>query len=90
MSVGAPFYLVLNNTNLKYDFSDFELQNRICGSAGCNDDSLNAQILLWSLQSETTYVAAPSQSWIDDYFAWATGEIKNKMWVLKNVSYVSF
>lgn len=73
LSVGAPFYIVLNNTDRGYDFSDLDLQNRICGSAGCDDDSLNAQILLWSLQSDLTYVAAPSQSWIDEYFGWSTG-----------------
>ena len=28
---------------------------------------------MWSLQSETTYVAAPCQSWIDEYFSWVTG-----------------
>lgn len=28
--------------------------------------------MLWSLQSETTYIASPAQSWIDDYFTWLT------------------
>ena len=46
------------------------LQNRICGTSGCDADSLQAQIKLWSLQSNVTYVASPAQSWIDDYFAW--------------------
>ena len=45
-------------------------QNRICGTSGCDADSLQAQIKLWSLQSNVTYVASPAQSWIDDYFAW--------------------
>jgi hypothetical protein len=28
------------------------------------------QILLWSLQSEKTYISTSAQSWVDDYFSW--------------------
>lgn len=72
LSVGPPFYVVLNSSNLQYDFSKSDLQNRICGTSGCNPDSLQATIKLWSLQSNVTYIASPAQSWIDDYFSWLT------------------
>ena len=70
LSVGPPFYVVMNTSDLQYDFTDTELQNKVAGSFGSNADSLQATILLWSKESNTTYVATPAQSWIDDYFAW--------------------
>ena len=70
LSVGPPFYVVVNSSSLQYDFTNEKLQNRICGTSGCDADSLQAQIKLWSLQSHKTYIASPAQSWIDDYFAW--------------------
>ena len=52
LSVGPPFYIVINNTkSLKgkgYDFSDFKLQNRICGGQGCDVDSLQIQVSSWN------------------------------------------
>ncbi len=34
LSVGPPFYITLNTTELQYDFSDTDLQNKIAGSYG--------------------------------------------------------
>ncbi len=48
MSVGPPVYFVLNSTGPGFDYSDPKVQNRICGGQGCNPDSVNAQIKLWS------------------------------------------
>ena len=51
LSVGPPFYIVINNTRVKegpdvgFDFSQYELQNKICGGEGCNQDSLQAQVI---------------------------------------------
>ncbi len=59
---------MVNSTNL--DYSNLDVQNGLCGGQGCNADSLQAQVKLWSLQSNTTYVATPSQSWVDDYVSW--------------------
>jgi len=67
LSVGPPFYVVLRG---QVDYTDRDVQNRICGSSGCDADSLQAQIKLWSKQSNVTYVASPAQSWLDDYFEW--------------------
>ena len=50
LSVGPPFYIVVNNTKagtgkgMGFDFSNYELQNRICGGEGCDSDSLQAQV----------------------------------------------
>ena len=70
LSVGPPFYVVLNTESLRFDLTDPMLQNKVCGSSGCDPDSLQAQVKLWSRQSNVTYVASPAQSWIDDYFDW--------------------
>jgi Niemann-Pick C1 protein len=51
LSVGPPFYIVINNTRVKegpdfgFDFSKFEYQNMICGGQNCNQDSLQATVL---------------------------------------------
>ena len=70
LSVGPPVYFVVNNTGLEIDFADTDIQKRLCGSSNCYSDSLANQIKLWGDQSNVTYIATASQSWIDDYLAW--------------------
>ena len=70
LSVGPPVYFVVNNTALDIDFADKDIQNRLCGSSFCNEDSLANQIKLWGDQPNVTYIATGSQSWIDDYLGW--------------------
>lgn len=48
LNVGPPVYYVVKGG---YNYSTAENQNKICGTAGCNPDSLNAQIYTASLQS---------------------------------------
>ncbi len=72
LSVGPPFYIVLNSSSLGFDLTNPVLQNKVCGSSGCDADSLQSQIKQWSKQPDVTYVASPAQSWIDDYFEWLT------------------
>ena len=70
LSVGPPVYFVVNNTNLQLDFANTTAQNRICGGQGCDPDSLQSQIKLWSKEPNVTFIGSPAQSWIDDYFGW--------------------
>ena len=56
LSVGPPFYIVVNSTNLKFDYSNETLRNRICGSYGCNNDSLQNIVTLWSKVPATTRI----------------------------------
>ncbi|XP_072168753.1 NPC intracellular cholesterol transporter 1-like [Diadema setosum] len=67
MKVGPPVYFV---TTEGYYFPSQEGQNRVCGGAGCNSDSLTQQIYYASLISEKTYIAQSTSSWMDDYFDW--------------------
>ena len=69
LSVGPPFYIVVNSTNLKFDFAELESRNKMCGSYGCNEDSLQNTVALWSKVANKTYVASPAFSWVDDYDA---------------------
>ena len=62
LSVGPPFYIVINSTNLKFDYADPKIRNRICGSFGCNNDSLQNLIGLWSKVPETTYIGNVSEN----------------------------
>jgi hypothetical protein len=44
LSVGPPFYIVLNNTGKDgFDLGNKTLRNRVCGSVGCDDTSLQSQ-----------------------------------------------
>ena len=36
--VGAPVYFVMNNPQYPYQLKNF--QNKVCGSSGCDNDSL--------------------------------------------------
>ena len=54
----------------RLDFSTEDVQNKICGGQGCNADSLQSQIKLWSKVPSVTYIGSPAQSWLDDYFGW--------------------
>ena len=71
LSVGPPVYFVINNTDGQLDLTNKNIQNRICGGQGCDQDSLQSQIKLWSKEPNITYIGSPAQSWIDDYFGWS-------------------
>lgn len=68
LSIGPPTYFVLKGG---LTFSTTHDQNLICGGLNCNLDSLSIQIYTSSKIPETTYIARPSSSWIDDYFDWS-------------------
>jgi hypothetical protein len=63
-------FFTIQNIFFRLDFSSEEVQNKICGGQGCNSDSLQSQIKLWSKVPEVTYIGSPAQSWLDDYFGW--------------------
>lgn len=66
--VGVPVYFVLKDG---YNFTDYNMQNKICSHLGCNKDALLIQLKLASQIPNRTYIAVPSSAWIDDYFEWS-------------------
>jgi Niemann-Pick C1 protein len=69
LSIGPPTYFVLKGG---LNYSTIHDQNLVCGGLHCNADSLSTQIYISSKLPETTYIARPASSWIDDYFDWTT------------------
>lgn len=53
------------------NFSKTDHQNLICGGQYCNKDSLSTQVYIASKSPNSTYIARPASSWIDDYFDWS-------------------
>ncbi|GFR76672.1 niemann-Pick C1 protein, partial [Elysia marginata] len=68
LSVGAPVYFVVEDG---YDYSTYNSQNKICGVAGCDVDSLVEQAHTAAL-TNNSYIAEPVSSWLDDFFVWST------------------
>lgn len=68
LSIGPPTYFVLKGG---LNFSSASDQNLVCGGLYCNSDSLSTQLFISSKLPESTYIARPGSSWIDDYFDWS-------------------
>lgn len=68
LSIGPPMYFVLKSG---LNFSNTAHQNLICGGQYCNIDSMSTQIYIASKTPESSYIARPASSWIDDYFDWS-------------------
>nr|CAD7589718.1 unnamed protein product [Timema genevievae] len=69
LSMGPPVYFVVKSG---VNFSSSTVQNMVCGSAGCNSDSLSAQLSTAVLKSSETYLIRTPSSWLDDFFDWST------------------
>ncbi|KRT84519.1 Hedgehog receptor [Oryctes borbonicus] len=72
MGIGSPIYWV---TKGDVNFTSIDIQNKYCGGVGCLSYSITTQLYTASTQSDVTYIARQSNSWIDDYKDWsvATG-----------------
>ena len=44
LSVGPPFFLVVNNTGLQFDMANPDIYHKLCGRAGCEKYSLANQV----------------------------------------------
>nr|CAI5857528.1 unnamed protein product [Callosobruchus analis] len=69
LSIGPPVYFVVKRG---LDYSEEDTQNKICSGQYCNNNSLVTQAFVASQMPESSYIARPSSSWIDDYFDWTT------------------
>ncbi|XP_065576909.1 NPC intracellular cholesterol transporter 1-like [Artemia franciscana] len=68
LAVGAPVYFVVKDTGL--NITEADIQKKICGSNGCDTDSVVTQLYLAAQIGNRTYIASPSSSWLDDFYDW--------------------
>ncbi|XP_065898214.1 NPC intracellular cholesterol transporter 1-like isoform X2 [Dysidea avara] len=67
LHTGPPVYFVIKEG---YDYSIETNQNKICSTAGCNQNSMGVQISSASLISEYSKISEHASIWLDSYFAW--------------------
>ncbi|CAH0550205.1 unnamed protein product [Brassicogethes aeneus] len=71
MRIGPPTYWVLRGD---VDYTDQNLQKKLCGGVNCSKNSVATQLFTASLQSESTYLSVQSNSWVDDFKDWSDSE----------------
>ncbi|OIV97566.1 hypothetical protein TanjilG_12323 [Lupinus angustifolius] len=71
LRVGPPVYFVVKN----YNYSSESLHtNQLCSISQCNSDSLLNEIARAALVPDTSYIAKPAASWLDDFLVWVSPE----------------
>ncbi|XP_062184386.1 uncharacterized protein LOC133888239 isoform X2 [Phragmites australis] len=71
MKIGPPLYFVVKDFNYS---SASAHTNQICSINQCNSNSLLNEIARQSLSPETSYIAKPAASWLDDFLIWMSPE----------------
>ncbi|XP_064651766.1 NPC intracellular cholesterol transporter 1-like isoform X2 [Lineus longissimus] len=67
LHVGPPVYFVVGNG---HDYTSIAGQDMICGATGCPQDSLLGQVYTASKDPNSTRIAQPATSWLDDFVDW--------------------
>lgn len=71
LRVGPPLYFVVKNYNYS---SESRTTNQLCSISHCDSDSLLNEIARASLTPESSYIAKPAASWLDDFLVWISPE----------------
>ncbi|XP_050376626.1 uncharacterized protein LOC126794026 [Argentina anserina] len=71
LRIGPPLYFVVKNYNYS---SKSRHTNQLCSISQCDSDSLLNEIARASLIPESSYVAKPAASWLDDFLVWISPE----------------
>ncbi|CAH2093182.1 unnamed protein product [Euphydryas editha] len=69
LNIGPPVYFVVTDG---LDYSDRDVQNMVCGTRYCKNDSIAMQLYSAYRTPNLTYIAQPPNSWLDDFFDWAS------------------
>ncbi|XP_030025316.1 NPC intracellular cholesterol transporter 1 isoform X1 [Manduca sexta] len=69
LNIGPPVYFVITEG---LDYSDRGTQNMVCGTRFCRPDSVANQLYAAYRLPNETYIAQPPNSWLDDFFDWAS------------------
>ncbi|XP_027903346.1 NPC intracellular cholesterol transporter 1 isoform X1 [Vigna unguiculata] len=71
LRIGPPLYFVVKNYNYS---SESPQTNQLCSISRCNSDSLLNEIAKVALVPDTSYIAKPAASWLDDFLVWVSPE----------------
>lgn len=71
LRIGPPLYFVVKNYNYS---SESRHTNQLCSISQCDSDSLLNEIARVSLIPESSYIAKPAASWLDDFLVWMSPE----------------
>ncbi|XP_020084535.1 Niemann-Pick C1 protein-like [Ananas comosus] len=71
LRIGPPLYFVVKDFNYSLESSQ---TNQICSISQCNSNSLLNEIAKASLVPESSYIAKPAASWLDDFLIWLSPE----------------
>lgn len=71
LRIGPPLYFVVKNYNYS---SESRQTNQLCSISRCESNSLLNEIARASLVPESSYIAKPAASWLDDFLVWMSPE----------------
>ncbi|KAH9759565.1 SSD domain-containing protein [Citrus sinensis] len=71
LRIGPPLYFVVKNYNYS---SESRQTNQLCSISQCDSNSLLNEISRASLIPQSSYIAKPAASWLDDFLVWISPE----------------
>ncbi|KAM7258591.1 hypothetical protein ACFE04_014332 [Oxalis oulophora] len=71
LRIGPPVYFVVKNYNYS---SESRHTNQLCSISQCDSNSLLNEISRASQIPESSYIAKPAASWLDDFLVWMSPE----------------
>ncbi|XP_021732185.1 Niemann-Pick C1 protein-like [Chenopodium quinoa] len=71
LRIGPPVYFVVKDYNYS---SESRQTNQLCSISHCDANSLVNEITRLSLSPESSYIAKPAASWLDDFLVWMSPE----------------
>ncbi|KAK1560393.1 hypothetical protein Q3G72_026113 [Acer saccharum] len=71
LRVGPPLYFVVKDYNYSLESRD---TNKLCSISQCDSNSLLNEISRASLTPESSHIAKPAASWLDDFLVWLSPE----------------
>ncbi|KAL3655161.1 hypothetical protein CASFOL_000947 [Castilleja foliolosa] len=71
LRIGPPLYFIVQNYNYS---SESRQTNQLCSISQCDSNSLLNEIARASLVPESSYIAKPAASWLDDFLVWLSPE----------------
>ncbi|CAK9178319.1 unnamed protein product [Ilex paraguariensis] len=71
LRIGPPLYFVVKNYNYS---SESRQTNQLCSISQCDSNSLLNEIARASSIPESSYIAKPAASWLDDFLVWISPE----------------